>query len=66
MMGFPHDLTKFRATLVPMYSQVITFLRAHSALKWAYYRIRQGFGAGLFWDGSGSGNLKPGAGSGSW
>ena len=28
--------------------------------------IRQGFGAGLFWDGSGSGNLQPGAGSGSW
>ena len=25
----------------------------------------QGFGAGLFWDGSGSGNLQPGAGSGS-
>ena len=26
----------------------------------------QGFGAGLFWDSSGSGNLQPGAGSGSW
>ena len=26
----------------------------------------QGFGAGLFWDGSGSGNLQPGAGSGFW
>ena len=31
-----------------------------------HFAYKQGFGAALFWDGSGSGNLQPGAGSGSW
>ena len=31
--------------------------------KWFSLTVTQGFGAGLFWYGSGSGNLQPGAGS---
>ena len=37
------------------------------AKKYCYSKkicLDQGFGAGLFWDGSGYGNLQPGAGSG--
>ena len=53
--------------LAPAYSFFRILAPAQASIPALYCHFKmQGGGAGLFWDGSGSGNLQPGAGSSSW